>query len=116
MTICLFNNGCLKSFDARGHSYQAKKGYDIVCASVTTLLRTAAKILHADESLKTEGDATSPGSMSFSLREISETKICWVRGITDFLLGGLLDLQQNNPDHLRIDIKEESERRNNDGA
>ncbi len=105
LKIVLYPDGCLKLFKASGHARAGyKKGEDIVCASVTALLRTCAKLLSMQTDLITEGDAPEPGEMYLILHNPPADRIEWIRGITDFLLSGLKDLKSEYADFLRLDI------------
>ncbi len=104
LIIELHQDGCLKEFRASGHSGGSEGGGNIVCASATTLLRTAAKLLHADEHLRTNGEAPEAGQMWFSILDIPSARVKWVQGVTDFLVGGLLDLRHSYPEELSIEI------------
>ena len=104
LKVNLHRDGCLKGFQASGHAGSGKKGEDIVCAAVTVLLRTAARLISREKGLETRGEALEPGGMTFFLKSMPAEYREWVKGITDFLLGGLLDLKDEFPDYLTIDI------------
>ena len=104
LRVNLYRDGCLKGFQASGHAGSGKKGEDIVCAAVTVLLRTAARLISGEKGLETGGEALGPGEMTFFLISMPAEYREWVKGITDFLLGGLLDLKDEFPDYLTIDI------------
>ena len=77
----------------------------LVCASATALLKTAAKVLYTERTLRTSGGADSPGHMNLTVREIPKARADWVRGVTDFLVGGLTDLQRDYPGELTVRIR-----------
>ena len=104
LKVNLYRDGSLKGFQASGHAGSGKKGEDIVCAAVTILLRTAARLISMEKGLETRGEALGPGRMTFFLISIPAEYREWVRGITDFLLGGMLDLKDEFPDYITIDI------------
>ena len=41
--------GLIRRVEVSGHAGYSEKGFDIVCASVTTLVRSAARILEQDD-------------------------------------------------------------------
>jgi uncharacterized protein YsxB (DUF464 family) len=104
LKVNLYQDGSLKDFQASGHAGSGKKGEDIVCAAVTVLLRTTARLISREKSLETRGEALGPGGMTFFLISMPAEYREWVKGITDFLLGGLLDLKDEFPNYLTIDI------------
>ena len=89
---------------ASGHAQAGQRGEDIVCAGVTALLRTCAKLLSRQPDLITGGDAPEEGEMHLILHDPPVERIEWIRGITDFLLSGLQDLKSEYPDYLILDI------------
>jgi uncharacterized protein YsxB (DUF464 family) len=107
LSIRLQEDGCLRSFEASGHAEAARKGRDIVCAAVTTLLRTTGRLLAAQTDLRVEGGSPEAGRMSLVLSEPPERKREWVRGVTAMLLSGLADLDREFPGRLKLDIGED---------
>ena len=116
--IELYENDCLKTVSAEGHSLSGKVGENLLCASATVLLRTAAKLLHSVERLEIEGEVDAPGSLFVAVKNVPSEKIGWLQGITDFLLGGLLDLQYQNPKEVQVNLHGETSgsRRMNHGT
>jgi uncharacterized protein YsxB (DUF464 family) len=106
ISITLCANGCVKQCRAEGHSGYEKKGKDIVCAGVTVLVRTAAKALYGEGGISIEGSAPEEGTLWFSIHNIPENKVGWVKGITDYLITGLGELSTAYPDMVRIEIKQ----------
>lgn len=104
LKVNLYKDGSLKGFQASGHAGSGKKGEDTLCAAVTILLRTSARLISGEKALETRGEAPRPGEMTFFLISMPAEYREWVKGITDFLLGGLLDLKDEFPDYLTIDI------------
>ncbi|MBN1697489.1 MAG: ribosomal-processing cysteine protease Prp [Spirochaetales bacterium] len=96
----------MKEVSAAGHAGYAKKGGDIVCAGVTTLLRSAAKVLYGNENVTVSGIAPAEGILRFGVSDIPGSEFLWVKGITDVLIQGLSDLCSEFPDKMRIEIKE----------
>jgi hypothetical protein len=94
----------LAGFTASGHAGAGRKGEDIVCAAVTALLRTAAKVLAGEPGLKVGGASPEPGVMSLALEPPPEGKREWVRGVTETLLRGLTDLDAEYPGRLKLEI------------
>ncbi len=61
--------GELASCKAEGHALFSKKGADIVCSAVTTLLRTTLSVLESNKFIVVETVAPSRGMLSFCVKE-----------------------------------------------
>ena len=99
--------GCLRAFRASGHARAAGAGEDIVCAAVTVLLRTCARLLSDREGQAAAVKAPEPGELSLVLEPPPQERIEWLRGVTEFLLAGIADLQSEYPDRLTVNIIKE---------
>lgn len=102
--VSLYPDGCLKRFAASGHARAGREGQDIICAAVTALLRTCARLLSGQPDLKVSGNAPEPGEMQLFLHDPPGDRLEWIRGITDFLLSGVQDLKAEFPEKLEIEI------------
>jgi uncharacterized protein len=96
------NHGCLKRLEATGHAELAARGYDILCAAVTVLIRTTAKIIHANRSIQSTGSKAYPGLMQFEIVSYKQEQKDWMRGVTDFCVTGLQDLMYEYPERVLI--------------
>ncbi|MBQ7538405.1 MAG: ribosomal-processing cysteine protease Prp [Treponema sp.] len=95
-------NGALKKCKANGHAHFSRKGTDIVCSAVTTLVRTAAQVLSHNENVSLNFEAPERGSMSFSIEaktESLETET-QLKCIGDFLRTGILALTKEFPKNV----------------
>jgi uncharacterized protein YsxB (DUF464 family) len=99
--------GLLRSFAADGHAGIDPRGKNIACAAVTALLRTAAKLC-AERALVREGAGVKPGELRLVVTSVPEAERAWLRGVTDFLLRGMKDLQDEFPReiHLLLEVME----------
>lgn len=95
--------GALKSFEAEGHAGEDAAGTNIACAAATTLLRTTARLC-AGRGLVAGGRATQPGFMSLTLRPVEPAESAWLKGVTDFLLRGVKDLQDEFPEDFIVQV------------
>jgi uncharacterized protein YsxB (DUF464 family) len=102
--IVLSKNNIIKSFKASGHALNSKSGSDIVCAAATCLLRTTANLLNREKKITVKGSAKEPGQMEMFLIKYPESRQEWINGITDFLIKGLIDLKEEYPEKLNINI------------
>ena len=83
-------------------------GGNIACAAATVLLRTAGRLC-AEHGVPYAGGARGAGrdeAGRLALEAASE--IGWLRGVTDFLLRGMKDLQEEFPKEiiLRVEMTE----------
>ena len=95
---------CLSELDVRGHAEFNEAGRDILCSAVTILTRTAGRLFlsHLHENC----DVSSVGRGSFSLKiwQISDERRDWAKGITEFLLSGLSDIERDYPAYIELEI------------
>jgi uncharacterized protein YsxB (DUF464 family) len=96
------SGGCLRRLQARGHSFLKNRDYSVACAAVSCLLRTAAGLFEAEMdsriSLPLEGNMDiTIGKIPASLRER-------FRGITDFLVCGLVRISEEAPEELSVQV------------
>jgi len=96
-------DGALKGFEAEGHAGLDVAGKNIACAAATTLLRTTARLC-AGRGLIADGRATRPGSMSLVVSFVKSADAEWLRGVTDFLLRGVKDLQDEFPENFFVQV------------
>jgi hypothetical protein len=96
--------GVLKAFDATGHAEWDGKGMDIVCAAFTVLVRTAARVLEADEGVTLEGGAREPGTIGFTVDGYVAARLPWILGVQDVLRKGVQDLSEEYPEHCGITV------------
>ena len=94
--------GCFRACNASGHAGFAAKGKDIVCASETTILRTALEILEKTDNITVKADAPSRGRLAFSVEEgeslYRERLIC----VADFIRYGIKALSDEYPDNIHL--------------
>jgi hypothetical protein len=83
-------DGMLRGFSADGHAAGMKD--DTACAMATMLLRTAARVCK-ERDVSLMGSAVQPGQMCVMIEEESQ----WLLGVTDYLLRGMRDLQEEFP-------------------
>jgi uncharacterized protein YsxB (DUF464 family) len=100
-------DGLLRRFEAEGHAGAKAAGSNIACAAVSMLLRTAGRLC-AERGLALDGGAGNPGEMRLVLSPEPGTGSGWLRGVTDFLLRGVKDLEDEFPKEivLRVEMTE----------
>jgi hypothetical protein len=107
LRVRLRPDGCLAGFAASGHAGAGARGRDPLCAAVTVLLRTSARILSSRPGLRVSGQAPAEGEMRLELEPPPQALQEWVRGVTDTLLAGLTDLDREFPGRLRLEVGEQ---------
>ena len=102
--IALTPEGLLRRFEAEGHAGAAVRGQNIACAAVTTLLRTAGRLC-TERGITLAGGAGQPGEMRLILSAPAAPEGGWLRGVTDFLLRGVKDLQDEFPKEIALRVE-----------
>jgi uncharacterized protein YsxB (DUF464 family) len=105
----LDEDGLLKSCRIEGHAGAGQSGYDIVCAAVSVLARTALISLSGREGLEVRGEAPERGCFYLETDYTGEGKAFLSAGGT-FLLEGLGSVAREYPAHCTMNIH--TERRN----
>ena len=101
---------CLVSLQVNGHADFAERGSDIVCSAVSILVRTAGRILLSQLKNNCEYDSDGKGSFRLEVLKTIEGKWDWIRGITEFLLNGLSDLEKDFPAFVKLEITMDEEK------
>ncbi len=109
ISLELYRDRCLRQILVQGHASGEKAGYNVPCAAVTALVRTAACTLGSAEGLSLEVQADNPGFLQIVLGPVMQEKRDWVRGITEYLTYGLLDVVSEYPEDVRIDLHDYNE-------
>ncbi len=101
--LFLSKDGLLKRFDAQGHA-GADLGKNVACAAATVLLRTAGRECAA-RGIVAGANAAQPGEMAMVLTDRGEDRGGWLRGVTDFLVRGMSDLEREFPDKVVLHVE-----------
>jgi uncharacterized protein YsxB (DUF464 family) len=99
-------NGIIMELLADGHTGYAETGYDIVCAVISSTLRTYLYIVRETRNLKVEYDVSRSGYMSILITEmkINNTLKEQLRGMSRFLIRTLNDLKEEYPKYINVKI------------
>jgi uncharacterized protein YsxB (DUF464 family) len=103
LDIILDSTGCLKQLKAQGHAL-GKPGENIPCALVSSYLRTIPRLLES-RGFGFRGKASAPGDFKLSLLEYDQLQQPYIKGVTDFVLKALWDVQSDYPGELKITIE-----------
>ena len=106
--VVLDEEGCLRGFEAAGHSESGSRGNDLVCAAFTVLARTAYRALEALPGVELRGTAPEPGSLSFEALQGAESAER-AAGIADSLVMGIGDLAREFPGAVAFTIERDWE-------
>ena len=97
-------DGVIKSVIAEGHAGEASAGHNIVCAAASVLLRTAYRTAAKNRNLEIRFSAEKTGEMFFEIKNIQINDLPWIAGITDFLITGLKDLENEYPEDVKLEL------------
>ena len=107
VTICSGEKGELLSCKATGHSGFAKYGSDIVCATLSVLLRTAVLYLEQrcsfDEKLRVELSAQKKGCIEFEVLQYGEASSNYLIFLFEFLKIGFSGLVSEYPEFVSLE-------------
>ena len=97
-------DGLLRRFEAKGHAGTVRSGANVACAAATVLLRTAGRLC-AEHGVAARGGAGAPGEMRLVVSLEASSEVGWLRGMTDFLVRGMKDLQDEFPKEIILQIE-----------
>ena len=100
-------NGMLRSCTAEGHAGFAEKGHDIVCAAVSSILRTVLALLEKTPTVRLLVNTPEPGKLFFCVQDKDKADNALLIHCGDFLQQGLGLLQDEYPEH--VSLKEKTE-------
>ncbi len=96
------DNGCLRHLRSEGHAAGAP-GANIVCAAVSALLRSVARVLESHGSVVVSGRAPAEGVLEITIERYAAADAGYLLGITDVLVRGLEDLAREAPAEIRLE-------------
>jgi len=79
-------------------------GSNIICAAVSVLIRSAYRTIVKNSKVEACITAKDEGSLYFRIIEYEESQVDWLRGITDYLLTGIKDIESEYPYSVKIII------------
>lgn len=96
--------GLLKFCEVRGHAAAGPAGYDIVCAAVSILTRTAFRVLSEREGITLRGGAPDRGVFRMET-EYQEAGREFLAACGTFLMDGLASVAGMYPEHVKLTIR-----------
>ena len=102
LLVCC-TDGAIKSCSACGHAGFAAKGKDLVCAAVSSLLRTAVEVLQKTDGMVIRTEIPSRGNLAFSVEDCggsgnTERLVC----TADFIRVGIKALSDEYPKCVQL--------------
>jgi len=100
------NNGIIMEIVADGHAGYAEIGYDIVCAVISSTMRTYLYIVTETPNLKVEYDVTKRGYLSIKIITIGKDNalVEQLKGISRFIIRTFNDLKKEYPNYINVNI------------
>ena len=99
-------DGLLQSCSAQGHAGFAAKGKDIVCAAVTSLLRTVLAMLEKKTSIVLDENSSDRGFLAFSVKGFCSDDESLLRYSFGFLHEGLSLIAQDYPKCIKLRVED----------
>ncbi len=100
----LGQDGIIRQADAVGHAGTEAGGFNVACAAVSVLLRSAYETFAQFKGVDISGQAGAPGNLSFTVRHFLPELEQKMRGASDFLLVGLSGVEREYPGKIQLDI------------
>lgn len=100
---------CVSRLTTDGHAVRSAGRDSIPCAAVSSLVRTAARVVEGRNGIVSSGTAPQPGSLELRLDRVDAESRDWLRGVTDYLVVGLKDIEADYPDDCSIVLKTQEE-------
>lgn len=105
--LCRQRDGALASCEVTGHSGFALRGADIVCAAVSTVVRTTVAVLQTADSPEAlvTCDSSGHGQLAFRATEMSSEYTERMVFAADYLQKGLEIIAAEYPEYLKLRVK-----------
>lgn len=99
--VTLDSSSLLRSLSVTGHAGQGIAGYDVVCAAVSVLARTAGSVLSGKPYITASVSAPLRGILCLDI-ECKREGEPYLSAVQDFLLEGLQSVAAEYPACLRV--------------
>lgn len=99
------SDGRFCSCSASGHAGYASAGHDIVCAGVSSLLRTVLSLLESDAGVSLVTDSSERGVLAFRVQSNGKASDALLVHCYDFLDRGLSLMEKDYPDNVRLRVQ-----------
>ncbi len=106
--LVLDDDGMLIRMAVTGHAHSSSGGNDLVCAVVSSLVRTTVRTLETHESLTVRYNAPEPGNVDLDIEAVPQSEKIWLKGVSDMVRIGFQDIRSDAPAHIELDVKRSS--------
>mgnify|MGYP002620226945 CR=1 FL=1 len=100
-------DGTFASLEAKGHAGTAVRGFNVVCAAVTMLLRTSLDVLEHTDGISVKSEAPERGMLSFCVEangaSLTEEQKVRLSCVADYLELGLKALCKEYPKDVSLE-------------
>jgi uncharacterized protein YsxB (DUF464 family) len=103
--ILLDGEGVLKSCAISGHAGAGSAGNDIVCAAVSVLARTAARVFQSKHCITTQCLAPQRGEFMLEIERNGKAR-GFVEAAGSFLIEGLNSIALEYPDRCHVAVQQ----------
>ncbi|MDC7124365.1 MAG: ribosomal-processing cysteine protease Prp [Spirochaetales bacterium] len=105
LKVSVGKNGNLESVRAEGHSFSNPRGSNIVCAAVSSQLRSLVRVVESLDYCDYEIE-TDDGFLLLVIKHCKDQR--WLSGITDMLLSGLIETERDFPEECKLELTKKS--------
>lgn len=100
-------DGALSSCKTWGHAGFARSGSDVVCAGVSSVLRTVVFLLQNKTGVSVQTDAPEPGTLAFRVSDNEKALDAFLIDCADFIQAGIGQIAAEYPAHVVLRVKTE---------
>ena len=94
---------CLVHLTVTGHAAIEDGGtVSVACAAVSAIVRTAARLIEMRPGVDSDGSAEKAGRLEIAIRGYPPAQREWLRGVSDFLIVGLKDVERDYPEECEV--------------
>ena len=106
ITVVFDRDGRIGSVSVSGHALGLEKGGNIVCAAVTVLVRTAARLLETVPGVQVSGGAGDRGEFELHIDDVDSRRTEYIKAVGDYLVKGIKDLRDEFPGDCTLEEKQ----------
>lgn len=100
--IGLNGKGLIKSLQMKGHAGIGFRGSDPVCGAVSSLVSTYNHLISSVSDIEAESRWEERGEITIVNIGWSSELDSWYKGISDFFIQGILDIEKDSPQAVNI--------------
>ncbi len=100
---CTVDLSIIKSLVVTGHA-EFSSNNKIVCAAVSTLVRTLCELVTRYNGVVADCDAPEPGNVMLKIHNVDDMFLDGMSAVTDFFLVGLIAVAKDFPEAIKLKI------------